>query len=146
MKLNGIIIPALLILCAGCASMKDVVSHRSDAQEETFDISSDQAREIAKTVFRWQGADSVEDVQEIIEAESGWGFISWGDYGGVWITPVDGGHSRVSVYTLRRWPLCLGRNLDDSEFLELFARAVHRVKKGQKLPDERPSFYGNIDI
>jgi len=51
----------LVILVAGCATMSDVVRAKDEGTSKVYPVNADQAWDIAKTVFRWEGADAIEE-------------------------------------------------------------------------------------
>ena len=63
MKLQIILISLsiLAFLLTGCASMNDVLNSKDEGTVQVYPVDSDQAWEIAKTVFRWEGTDAIEE-------------------------------------------------------------------------------------
>ena len=52
------------LLVSGCATTNDVVRVKQEGSEgtvEVYDVTFEQAWEISKTVFRWEGADAIEE-------------------------------------------------------------------------------------
>jgi len=127
----------------GCATMNDVVRVKETGSEgtaEVYPVNSDQAWEIAKTVFRWEGSDAIEEHrdQHYMLTSSGMNLVSWGAVMGAWIEPVDKSNTRVTVVTKRRITINVATTLTEGTFHKRFAQAVAIVKKGQPLPPNTP--------
>ena len=53
---------AVLAWMTGCvASMNDVIRAKDDGTAKVYPVTCDQAWEICKTVFRWEGTDAIEE-------------------------------------------------------------------------------------
>jgi hypothetical protein len=100
MEVSGFRILAIIMLLAfvallnGCATMDDVVQVKEAGTEGTtkvYPVNADQAWEISKTVFRWEGADAIEEHrdEDYMLTSSGPNLVSWGAVMGAWIEPVD---------------------------------------------------------
>lgn len=142
------IIARALLLCVllsslGCATTNDVIRVKEEGREGTtkvYDVTFDQAWEIAMTVFRWEGADAIEEHrnQRYMLTSSGMNMVSWGTVMGCWIEPLDAGHMSVTVVTKRRITLNVATTLTEGTFHKRFAQAVEIVKSGQPLPRIAP--------
>ena len=91
----------LIWVClTGCATMSDVVQskERGRGTSKVYPVNADQAWEIAKTVFRWERTDAVEEHRSegYMLASSGESLISWGTVTGVWVEPVNSDSTRVT--------------------------------------------------
>jgi hypothetical protein len=135
----------LLVMCisCGCATMHDVVQAKQDGSEGTtrvYEVNKSQAWDIAKTVFRWEGSDAIEEHADknYMLTSSGMNFVSWGTVMGAWITPVDAKNTRVTVVTKRRVTINIATTLTEGTFHNRFAQAVEIVKLGQSLPQLAP--------
>lgn len=134
----------VLLVCAallamGCATTNDVIRVKEQGKEGTtrqYDVSFDQAWEIAMTVFRWEGADAIEEHkdQHYMLTSSGMNMVSWGAVMGAWIEPVDAGNTRVTVVTKRRVTINIATTLTEGTYQKRFAQAVAIIKSGQPLP------------
>ena len=51
----------LLAFGAGCVTVTDVVREKDEGTARVYAVSADQAWEIAKTVFRWEGATNLSE-------------------------------------------------------------------------------------
>lgn len=141
------IISALLIIfmlsVTSCSTMQDVVKAKESGSEgttETYQVTQSQAWEIAKTVFRWEGADAIEEHKEqnYMLTSSGMNMVSYGAVMGAWIVPVNNDDTKVTVVTKRRLTLNVATTLTESTFHRRFAQAVEVIKKGKPLPAEAP--------
>ncbi|MFD0911982.1 hypothetical protein [Methylophilus luteus] len=133
----------LSILVSGCSTMQDVVKVKQSGSEGTtrnYAVTEAQAWEIAKTVFRWEGADAIEEHrdQHYMLTSSGVNLVSWGAVMGAWVEPVKDDETKVTVVTKRRVTVNVATTLTETTFHKRFAQAVSIVKKGQPLPSEAP--------
>jgi hypothetical protein len=139
----GVMVLAAVTLLSGCATMSDVVAARESGKEglaRTYAVPEDEAWEIAKTVFRWEGADAIEEHrnEKYMLTSSGMNLVSYGAVMGAWIEPVDKSNTRVTVVTKRRVQTNIFTTLTEETFQNRFAQAVAIVKKGQTLPRRPP--------
>jgi hypothetical protein len=127
-------------LLNGCATMGDVVRSKDEGTAKVYPVNADQAWEIAKTVFRWEGADAIEEhrAENYMLTSSGINFVSYGAVMGAWIEPVDDNNTKVTVVTKRRIATNLATTLTEATFHDRFAQAVEIVKKGNRLPSAPP--------
>lgn len=143
-KLLGASLVVLLMSMAGCATMQDVVKAKQNGSEgtvKTYNVNEAQAWEIAKTVFRWEGSDAIEEHKEqhYMLTSSGMNLVSYGAVMGAWIEPTDKpSDTKVTVVTKRRVAMNIATTLTESTFHRRFAQAVEIVRKGQPLPAEAP--------
>jgi hypothetical protein len=149
MKERGFKILAIVILSSffavlnGCATMNDVVRVKEAGTEGTvkvYPVTTDQGWEIAKTVFRWEGSDAIEEHrdQNYMLTSSGMNLVSWGAVMGAWIEPVDKENTKVTVVTKRRITINVATTLTEGTFHRRFAQGVEIIKKGQRLPPTPP--------
>jgi len=132
-----------IVVLSACSTMQDVVKAKESGSEGTtknYQVSEAQAWEIAKTVFRWEGADAIEEHREqnYMLTSSGMNMVSYGAVMGAWITPINKSDTKVTVVTKRRLTLNVATTLTESTFHRRFAQAVEIVKKGQPLPASAP--------
>lgn len=134
---------SVLVLCtSACAGMHDVVEsqHEGNGSAAVYSVSQDEAREIGSTVFRWAGADTIEEhrpegyVLGRVDAD----FFTWGTVMGAWFEPLADGKTKVTVVTKRRFPLSYSSDLPEETFHHRFAQALNILAKGQPLPSEPP--------
>lgn len=138
-----IIFLSLVSMLGGCATMNDVVRVKEDGTEGTtkvYPVNADQAWEISKTVFRWEGSDAIEEHRDqgYMLTSSGMNLVSWGAVMGAWIKPVDKENTKVTVVTKRRVTMNIATTLTESTYHRRFAQAVEIVRKGQPLPRNIP--------
>jgi len=94
MKNNKLTIFSLLIVMAwlaGCATMGDVMKSKDKGTAKVYPVNADQAWEICRTVFRWEGADAIEEHRDqgFMITSSGVNLASWGAVMGAWVDPID---------------------------------------------------------
>src|SRR3989339_872416 len=131
---------AILALIGGCATMGDVVRVKDEGTAKVYPVTSEQAWEIAKTVFRWEGADAIEEHKSegYMLTSSGMNMVSWGAVMGAWILPVDKDNTKAIVVTKRRISINIATTLTETTFHNRFAQAVEIVKNGGKISDIAP--------
>lgn len=130
----------ILGVLAGCATMSDVVQSKDQGTAEVYPVTFDQAWQIAMTVFRWEGADAIEEHkdQRYMLTSSGINLVSYGTVMGVWIDPLPDGQMKVTVVTKRRIQTNIATTLTEATFHKRFAQAVELVKAGKPLPPKPP--------
>lgn len=143
MKKRGLVFLAITVsalVFAGCATMSDVMKSKDEGTAKVYPVSGDQAWDIAKTVFRWEGADAIEEHKSdgYMLTSSGMNMVSMGAVMGAWIDPVDKGNTKVTVVTKRRIATNIATTLTETTFHTRFAQAVEIVKKGNRLPSSPP--------
>jgi hypothetical protein len=79
--------------------MHDVVAAKESGREgttQTYRVNEAQAWDIAKTIFRWEGSDAIEEHrdQHYMLTSSGMNLVSYGRVMGAWVEPVDATNSR----------------------------------------------------
>jgi len=143
----GILIVIVLLsfaaLLNGCATMNDVVRVKEAGTEGTtkvYPVNADQAWDISKAVFRWEGTDAIEEHKDqgYMLTSSGVNLVSWGTVMGAWIKPIDNDNTEVTVVTKRRITMNIATTLTESTYHRRFAQAVDILKKGQALPRNAP--------
>ncbi len=130
----------LLALLAGCATMSDVMRSKDDGTAQVYPVDAEQAWEISRTVFRWEGADAIEEhkADGYMLTSTGMNWVSYGAVMGAWIDAVDKNNTKVTVVTKRRIATNLATTLTEATFHKRFAQAVEIIKKGQRLPSAPP--------
>ncbi len=142
-KLMCVAFVVLTLITSGCSTMQDVVKAKESGSEGTtknYPVTEAQAWDIAKTVFRWEGADAIEEHKEekYMLTSSGMNMVSYGAVMGAWIMPITEEDMKVTVVTKRRLTLNVATTLTESTFHKRFAQAVDLIKQGKKLPAEAP--------
>lgn len=120
----------------GCATMGNVVRARDKGTAKVYPVNTEQAWDIAKAVFRWEGADAIEEHRKegYMLTSSGINLVSYGAVMGAWIEPVDKNNTRVVVVTKRRIAMNIATTLTETTFHKRFAQAVDIIKAGKSLP------------
>ncbi len=143
-KFAATILLALAFSLGGCSTMQDVVRVKEAGTEGTtknYAVTQAQAWEIAKTVFRWEGSDAIEEHKEqgYMLTSSGMNLVSYGAVMGAWIEPIDKDDTKVTVVTKRRISVNVATTLTEGTFHKRFAQAVAIVKSGKPLPASAPN-------
>lgn len=143
-KFGATILLALAFSLGGCSTMQDVVRVKEAGTEGTtknYAVTQAQAWEIAKTVFRWEGSDAIEEHKEqgYMLTSSGMNLVSYGAVMGAWIEPIDKDDTKVTVVTKRRISVNVATTLTEGTFHKRFAQAVAIVKSGKPLPANAPN-------
>ena len=130
---GGALVCAVLWL-ASCQTLSDVVQVKAQGGGTTqvYPVDTDQAWTIAKTVFRWEGSDAIEEHRDqgYMLTSSGMNVVSAGAVMGAWVEPAGRGQTKITVVTKRR----VATTLTETTFQKRFAQAVALVKAGQPLP------------
>jgi len=131
---------ASLMWVAGCATAADVLKAKDQGTSQVYAVNADQAWNIARTVFRWEGADAIEEHRDegYMLTSSGMNLVSSGAVMGAWVDPVDKNNSKVTVVTKRRIATNVATTLTETTFHKRFAQAVAIVKAGKPLPATPP--------
>jgi hypothetical protein len=134
------LISLVSIWIAGCATMSDVVRSKDEGTVQVYPVNADEAWEIARTVFRWEGADAIEEhrKENYMLTSSGMNLVSYGAVMGAWVEPVNKDSTKVTVVTKRRLSTNLATTLTEATFHKRFAQAVDIIKAGKPLPPSPP--------
>ncbi len=130
----------LTVWIGGCATMGDVAVSKDAGTSAVYPVTTDQAWDIAKAVFRWEGSDAIEEHRKdgYMLTSSGINMVSHGAVMGAWIDPVDNNNTKVTCVTKRRLSINLATTLTETTFHKRFAQAVEIVKAGKSLPVKAP--------
>jgi len=128
------------VFMSGCASMSDVLASKKEGTVKVYPVGQDRAWEIAMTVLRWEGGETIEEhrKENYMLTTVGADFISSGSVVGVWIEPAKKGSTQVTVVTKRKMQTNIATGLTETTFQERFAQAVEIVKSGKPLPVSAP--------
>lgn len=139
-KLKTLMMLLMIILIGGCATMGDVAVSKDAGTSAVYPVTEDQAWDISKAVFRWEGADAIEEHRKdgYMLTSSGMNMVSWGAVMGAWLDPVDKDRTKVTVVTKRRLSMNIATTLTETTFHKRFAQAVEIVKAGKPLPIKAP--------
>lgn len=137
-----LVVLVLLGAAFSCATLNDVVKEKQEGggTSQVYPVPADKAWEIAKTVFRWEGSDAIEEHkdQNYMLTSSGINVVSAGAVMGAWVEKVDENNTKITVVTKRRLSLNAATTLRESTFHKRFAQAVEIVKQGKPLPALAP--------
>ena len=141
----GIVFALLAVLsgAGGCQSMSAVLAEkqRGGGTSQTYPVSEDEAWDLARTVFRWEGTDAIEEHRSegYMLTSTGMSLFTYGTVMGAWIEPVDPGNTTVTVVTKRRIATNHVTSLTETTFHRWFAQGVEILKAGEPLPLIRPN-------
>ncbi|MFI5403737.1 MAG: hypothetical protein ACHQ1G_12440 [Planctomycetota bacterium] len=127
-----------LLLACGCATVQDALENKEDGTAKVYAVPEAQAWQIARRVFRWEGADAIEDDRAehvMITSTAG----AYGTVMACWFEPVGEDRTKVTVVTKRRYQLSLFTSLTESTFQWRFGQAVEMLKSGP-LPVDAPPY------
>ena len=129
-----------LVWVMGCSTTSDVLKAKSEGTSKVYPVNADKAWNITRTVFRWEGADAIEEHrdQNYMLTSSGMNLVSAGAVMGAWVDPVDKNNTKITVVTKRRLSLDVATTLTETTFHRRFAQAVEIVKAGKPLPATPP--------
>jgi len=127
-----------MLALLGCATVQDALDEKPYGTARVYAVREAQAWEIARRVFRWEGADAIEDERpyHVMITSTG------GDRGTVmacWIEPVDAEQTKITVVTKRRRQLNLFTDLTEATFHRRFRQAAEMLKSGP-LPLKAPPY------
>lgn len=145
MKNLNLTLAALIIAFTfiGCtASMNDVLKEKNEGTTKVYPVNQNDAWEIAITVLRWEDCEMIEEHKNSgymltkIDEES----LLWRGESliGVWVDSVSSDKTKVTVVSKRKHEGSIATGLTESTFHETYYKAVDFVKKGLKLPLEKP--------
>jgi hypothetical protein len=137
----------LLVFCAvalsatGCRTMSDVVKDKENGTAQVYPVDSDRAWKIAIQVFRWEGADAIEEHrdQNLILTTTRINLSFEGTFMGAWVEPLDQEHTKVTVVTKRKYATNITTAVTEAAFHQRFQQAIALVNSGKLLPIETPT-------
>lgn len=136
-----LVILTCLVFIGGCSTTGDVFKSKNEGTANVYPVTKDQAWEIARRVFRWEGADAIEEHKDegYMLTSSGINLITYGTVMGAWVDSVGNNQSRVTVVTKRRLSLSYFTTLTETTFHKRFAQGVEIINSGKSLPIEAPN-------
>ena len=142
-RLTQLALAAIATLAiSSCASMEDVLREKEEGGGTTvaYNVSFEEAWEISRVVFRWEGCDQIEEhkLQRYMLTTSGGNAVSSGAVMGAWIEPIDDENQSVTVITKRKVATNLATTLTEGTFHETCQQAVDIVNSGETLPLTKP--------
>ena len=138
-----LVLLVLVVWVTGCATMSDVIQSKEEGKgtSKVYSVNADQAWEIARTVFRWEGTDAIEEHRTegyMLTSTGPDNLTTAGAVMGAWIEPVDKNSTRVTVVTKRRVATNIFTSLTETTFHEHFAQTVGTINRGDRLPSKPP--------
>jgi len=132
----------LLFIAVGCATMTDVLKGKDEGTSRSYDVTKDQAWEMAMTVLRWEDCETIEEHKSsgYMLTTIGVSLVSDGTLVGVWVEPDGEEKTNVTVVTKRKVQTNLATGLTETTFHDRFRQAVDIVKSGKTLPIEAPPY------
>ena len=136
----GVIALVTSFLLVGCATMSDVLESKEGGTAKVYPVDQDRAWKIARTVLRWEDAETIEEHRDenYMLTTIGQNLISAGSVVGVWVEPAKKGSTKVTVVTKRKMATNIATGLTESTFHDRFEQAVEYVKAGKPLPKTAP--------
>ena len=144
LKLFTILIALTIITtyCGCTASKQDVKGEKSEGTSRDYPVKFNDAWDISKKVLYW------EDCEDIIESRY-LGYMPTNiDHSnllvsnecvvGVWVDSIAVDSSRVTVVSKRKRKTQIGKAFTEDNFHDSFIIATEMLKKGQKVPVEKP--------
>jgi len=131
----------LYLSIPGCATMSDVLKSKNEGTVQVYRVRADRAWDIAVTVLRWEGAETIEEHRKdgYMLTTVGENLVSAGSVVGVWVEPGNKDNTKVTIVTKRKMQTNIATGLTESTFHARFAQAVKIVRSGKPLPLEPPS-------
>jgi hypothetical protein len=130
----------LLFSLQGCSTTGEVVRSKGTGTSIVYPVSRDQAWDIVKAVFRWEGAEDIEEhsAKNYIVASRGSRPFSENSVACAWVEPVDSEDTMITVVTKNKRSLESPTNFTQTAFLWRFGQAVEIMKEGKALPSTPP--------
>jgi hypothetical protein len=141
MKRSVLFVVFCALVIGGCANISDALKAKDEGTVTTYPVGFDQAWNIARTVLRWEDAETIEEHKEenYMVTTVGQNFVSAGSIVAVWADPVDKSHTKVTIVTKRKVQTNIATGLTETTFHQRFEQAVGIVKSGKPLPSSPPA-------
>ena len=135
-------IACTLLMLSSCSTLNSVIKAKEEGKGTAvvYDVTHDQAWQLAKKSFRWGGADAIEEYKEegYMLTSKGMNWVSSGTVMGAWIEETGSNQYVVTVITKRRISTELATGLTEAKFHKYFAAGATILKSGNKLPLSAP--------
>jgi hypothetical protein len=130
----------LMLTLGACAATSDFTRSSTEGTGRVYEVTQEQAWDIAKTVFRWEGADAIRESlnKDYMVASIGTGFFSHDAAMCAWIDPAGRGETTVAVASKHK-DLTRATNFTEATFHWRFSQAVDIVKAGKPPPEAPPN-------
>ena len=138
--MHKLLCAVILVLGAGCASSVDVVREKGEGTARRYPVTADQAWDISKTVFRWAGAERVDEhrAEGYMMATDAPDRRDYGTVMVAWVERDPDGVMRVTVRTQSQMMLNPAVVLTEEDFHRRFVQAMRLVQEGKPLPAQAP--------
>jgi predicted small secreted protein len=138
--LSILAVMALSALFAGCATMNDVMIGKDKGIARIYPVNADQAWEIAKDVFLWEGIDDLNEHRDkgYMLTGSVMNMASSRPVIEAWIEPVDENNTTVTIFINRGIDTNVATELTEAIFHKRFADAVEVITKRRLLHSKPP--------
>lgn len=125
-KLEVVLVALSLLILIGCANtFSDLVRSKEEGKGKSrvYKVNVDQAWEIAKKVFQWEGIDDIRENRSegymVVKSGATWFYKV--NLMGVWIEPIDKVQSKVTVIARSKTSVDTFLGLSETDFHEMFA-------------------------
>jgi hypothetical protein len=140
---QSITIAILLIGLTGCTrTLNYVLEERAKGEgtSKTYSVDAEQAWRISKQIFRWAGADAIEEhrAEGYMLATSPERPFQPAGVMGAWVESMNQHQTKVTVIVRRRLSTYLSTPLSEETFHTWFAGSIDLVQAGQPLPPTPP--------
>jgi hypothetical protein len=100
--------------------MSDVIKSKGDGSAQAYQVKADQAWDIAITVLRWEGCETIEEHRPdgYLLTTVSQNFMSAGCLVGVWVESINETNTKVTVVTKRRIQTSIATGLLRRRFKE----------------------------
>lgn len=132
----------IMISYYGCtASKQEAKGEKSEGIAVTYPVNRKDAWEISKKVLYWEDCEDITESQYIgymlTEIDDSF-LVRDGCVVAVWVDSLSADSARVTVLSKRKFKTQYFKSFTESEFHDSFVIAADYLKKGEKIPVERP--------
>ena len=125
-----LILLVISLLAVGCSSVDNLIKEDEyGGRAKVYQISQEQAYELARTVFRWLGAKDNEIERNTVEK-----YINWTGIMMAIIEPVDESNTRVIAIKAPTPCAPMEKRPTEQDFHGYFSQAVNLIHAGKPLP------------
>lgn len=131
---------ATALLLSGCLTVADVPRYKSEGVARTYPVTVDEAWTITQAVFRWGGAQAIEEhrAQGYMLTSAGGNLHGHGTVMGAWVEGVDATNTRVLVVMKQRLQSSVVFTITETMFHRRFAETVDSLRAEKPLPQAAP--------
>ncbi len=137
---TALLLAAVIFVNIQCASIADAIKAKDDGTVVNYAVGFDDGWKIAKTVLRWEDAETIEEHKDenYMVTTVGADFVSAGSAIAVWVEPDGAKSVKVTIVSKRKMQTNIATGLTESTFHRRYAQAVKILKSGKPLPSEAP--------